>query len=121
MVAVAILCLGSVIIEQGFLRSAQVAGRLSNGVIADRWMDDKAWEAREALLYQTTAAPGTENGRFSVQGRDFDWQLETQGLPVGQDLYSMRLAVHWLEGQKPAERVRNEILTTVQRTGEPPA
>lgn len=115
MIAVALLSLGTLMIRQGFLRSADVEGRLLRSMLADRWMDEKAWDVRESLLYRRTAEPGSDSGHFSSGNKSFDWQLETAS--QGKDFYSMRLAVRWLEGQGPVERVREEMFTTVNRPG----
>lgn len=115
MVAAALLSLGTVMIREGFLRSAELEGRLSHTMAAERWMHEKAWQARESLLYLKTAAPGSESGQFRGANKTYDWQLETQA--SGQEAYSLKLVVRWMEGQRPVERVRDEIFTTAKRPG----
>src|SRR3989338_2685449 len=89
MVAAALLSLGTVMIREGFLRSAELEGRLSHTMAAERWMHEKAWQTREALLYLKTAVPGNESGQFRSANKTYDWQLETQA--PGQETYSLKL------------------------------
>lgn len=102
MVTAAVLSLGTVMIQGGLLRAADILNRASNTLIARQWMDEKLWQAQEALLYSKEEdSPQETSGNFSEYGRDFNWSLAADSL--GIDLYELRLSVSWSQGGRPVE------------------
>ena len=99
MVTVSILALGTILIQQGLLRSAALLNHYSNILVAERWEHEKFWELREGFFYTQSigAADANSQGSFAELNRDFRWRATVE--PVGKT-YRMNLEMEWLEGNK---------------------
>ncbi len=105
MVAVVVLALGTLFIQQGLLRSAHLYGLYVNSFKAKIWLDEKLWEAKEAALYSETPGGG-DSGAYTDQGKDFSWSTEVQ--EIGKNLYSIKSAIEWAESGRPT-RLAKEV------------
>ncbi|GEM_PF-2289262 len=108
MLAVVFLALGTLMIQEGFLRSANLYGRYVNTMRASVWMNGRLWGAREAVL-ALDEAPSSDNGELILDGVPFHWALDVR--EVDKDLYALRLAMEWNEGSRPLSVIR-EIYAT---------
>ena len=103
--AVAMLALGTLLIQEGFLRSAYLYGRYADTMRASVWMNERLWQAREAVLF-TDTPPEPDGGEFTAEGKSFRWALGVEALPLAKDLYALKLTVDWREGDHPISIVR---------------
>lgn len=97
MVAAAILSVGIVLVQQGFLRSATLLAKLSRTLEARQWADEKVWEVKENLFYSQDPSPGEGSGSFESNGRKYSWTAQAEPLSLA-DLYAVRVVVQWPDG-----------------------
>lgn len=119
MITVAVLSMGTVMIQQGFLRSSSVLDRLSSSLKIQSWMDERIWEAKERLFYSESASLDNQGGDFTDSGRLFHWLLEVQPVSDGKDLYQIHLSVNWTDGNGAAQMARTVFATSMKKPGEP--
>ncbi len=105
LMAVAMLALGTLLIQEGFLRSAYLYGRYANTMRASVWVNERLWQAREAVLFSEDP-PAPDGGEFTSEGVPFRWALGVEALPLAKDLYALKLTVDWSEGGRPLSLVR---------------
>lgn len=98
MVTVVILALGTLMIQEGLLRAADLFGRHSNTVKVQRWVDEKIWQVRESFVYSDEVI-SDDQGQFTQNGKLFTWALVVKSL-AGEDLKSLALSVAWKEGNR---------------------
>ncbi len=115
MITVAILSCGTVMIQYGLLRSANVLGHTSNTLQVQNWMNDKIWDVKEALFYSENPPPEDQSGSFNDAAREFQWTMHVEPAMVEQELYLLRLTVTWLEGGRPALLVRELYATNKKK------
>ena len=113
--AAVILALGTLLLQGGLLRSASLYGRYSNTLKAGLWADAKLWEAREALLYADPPNLRPDQGSFMADGRRYGWSMDVRRM--GEDFYSVGLAVRWNEGDFPME-LKREMYAARPKTAE---
>ncbi len=98
MVTVSVLALGTILIQQGLLRSATVLNHYSNLLTVQRWNHERFWASRDSLFYTKDAGEGKLSGSFTQANREFHWtesdQLEGQA-------YRVTLDLQWNEGNNP--------------------
>ena len=111
MVAVAVLCLGTTLIQEGLLRCLTLLGRYSHTLTAEGWMEERLWQAQEDTLYSTEAAGGDGQGQIMLGNRPYDWALTVQSLSGASQLYSFRLRMSWTESGVPLELVKERYAT----------
>ena len=68
MIATVVLLLGTVMIHESFLRTADLFGRYLHTLKVRSWMDEQMWSAREAIVYSKTPAVDSRNGAFDISG-----------------------------------------------------
>jgi hypothetical protein len=105
MIATAILVLGTVLIHESFLKTAELYGRYMNGMRLKSWMDEQIWKTREGLVYSEAGYAGPMSGEFARSGKNFTWAEQIRPL-TERDLYSIRLDVSWNEGNRPVQLTR---------------
>lgn len=105
MVTAAVLSLGTVMIQGGLLRAADLLNRYSNTLVARQWMDERLWQTQETLFYSGEDAVQSTSGSFTKSGREFDWELDAR-LGSGKDLYRIRLSVSWSQGGRPLQVIK---------------
>ena len=115
MVTVAVLSLGSVLVHQGLLRSANVLIHYNSQLAASEWAENKMWDAREALLFSTERTNPDSGGSFERAGRTFDWSLAANPVPGADELYLIQLNIHWLEGNRPVNLTKACYATTSKK------
>lgn len=103
--AVSLLALGTLLIQEGFLRSAHLYGRYANTMRASVWMNERLWQARETALFSEDPPP-PDGGEFTSEGIPFRWSLGVSELPLTERLYALKLTVNWNEGGRPLSLVR---------------
>jgi prepilin-type N-terminal cleavage/methylation domain-containing protein len=104
MLAVAILALGTLVIQEGYLRSADLFGRYKNTLRAQIWAGEKMWEALDGAVHADPPVTGTSEGEFVSGGKRFRWRLEVE--PLGTLLYALRLRTEWQEGGRTVALLR---------------
>ena len=112
MLAVCILGIGTVMVQQGFLRSAELMTGASAQLGARVWMQEKMWEAREKLVYSDPPETASEQGNFTdSSNRIYNWSLDVQPAAEGKDLYNISLRVSWREGNRDRVAVQETFAT----------
>ena len=96
MVTVVVLGVGTLMVQEGFLRSASVLSRCSNSLKAQMWIEEKMWESRETLL--TGGTPSEETGDFDLDGRNFAWSVVPETLT--DNLSTFAVSVAWRDGDR---------------------
>lgn len=100
MLTVVVLSLGTLLIQESYLRTAHLFGVYANTFRARAWVDEKMWELREASVFAEAPASGSGAGSFTVSGKVFRWQSEVTPLP-GKDAFALKVNVDWNEGNRP--------------------
>jgi hypothetical protein len=100
MIASAVLLLGTVMIHESYLRTADLFSHYSNTLKVRSWMNEQAWAARESLVYSQTPSNDPQSGIFVSSERPYNWSQDVSPLS-GPNLYTIRLSVLWSEGNRP--------------------
>lgn len=100
MIAVSVLALGTMLIQESYLRTAHLYGLYRHSFAARSWMDEKTWELREGAVYAQSPATGPGGGGFDEAGKMFQWSSDVSSA-AGKDLFKVRLDVNWQEGPNP--------------------
>ena len=102
MIAVSILALGTVLIHDNFLRSAELMGKYAHTLSARLWIPEELWKIQESYFYTQPPDEGESSGAFEADQKSFEWsrQINEGGL---RDLYSIQVTPQWNEGNKPTE------------------
>ncbi len=115
LIAASVLALSVTMIQGSFLGAARVFGRYQGNFEAEAWMNEKLWDAEEALLFSDPPDTSSEDGVFSRSGRQYEWHKQIDPLPQ-RDLYSVRLTASWSEGQQRVERTREVHVFRKEKT-----
>ncbi|HTL71275.1 MAG TPA: hypothetical protein VL404_08305 [Candidatus Eisenbacteria bacterium] len=99
LVTVVFLAMGTLMIQEGFLRSASIYARYANSLKARIWMNEKLWEARASVLFSAQPFVGSDEGVFTSGSKPFHWKLQAD--QRGSTLYAVKLQVDWLEDGRP--------------------
>ncbi len=105
MITTVVLLLGTVMIHESYLRRADLFGRYTHTLKVRSWMNEQLWAAKESLVYSQTPSTDPQSGTFVSSGRSYDWSQDIQSLS-GQNLYAIRLSVHWNEGNRPLNLIK---------------
>ena len=117
MVTVAVLSLGTLLIHQGLLRSADALGHFNNLLAAQEWAEAKLWDTRESLLYSSAGAPAVPaSGSFTESGKEFECSISTKPQSDADNLYGIQIQVSWQEGHKPVSYQASTFATDNKRT-----
>jgi prepilin-type N-terminal cleavage/methylation domain-containing protein len=116
MAAAVILGLGTLLLQGGLLRSAQLYGRYSDSLKASLWANDKLWEVRESIVFKDPPDPVSGEGAFTVDGRSFDWSLDVR--TIGDNLYKASLEIRWNEGNAPVQLNREIFASRPKKADE---
>ncbi len=106
MAAVAILSLGTSLIQEGLLRSLTLLGRYSHSLKAQAWMDERLWQAEEDTFYAQEGGGGERAGEFTDEGKAYTWSLQSMPLNGTTALYSFKLIVVWAESGRTLSLTR---------------
>lgn len=116
MLTVAFLALGTLFLQEGFLRAAGIYSRYADTLKARLWADEKLWSVREAVLYTDTPPSGLDRGTFSSdRGKPYQWSLDIE--QADDQLYSGLLKIEWLEGNRPVSIQRALWLAKPKKIG----
>ncbi len=119
LVAVAVLSLGMLLIQQAFFISLSAFGYYSRhlGVLA--WINEKLWAVQSALAYQglNSLEPA---GLFEIRGKKIFWNLSIQLTDQLKDnlLYEVILNLNWKEGRRKINLQRSTYIL-VKNENEP--
>lgn len=111
MLAVCVLALGTVMVQQGFLRCAGLFREASHRLAAESWINSKLAETREKVVYAEMPDLEAESGVFIWSGRSFDWRVSIDSEPAGKDLYRMTVSAQWLQSGRPASISKESYVT----------
>lgn len=117
MLATVILSLGSVLIQEGLLRSATLIGRCEHTLTVQRWMDQKIWKTKESILYDPEGDGASESGSgtFLYEGKEFSWDLEADAQDSSNSLYLIKLSVSWNEGGRPIHLTKAMLAAKIEK------
>jgi prepilin-type N-terminal cleavage/methylation domain-containing protein len=113
MIAAMILGLGTLLLNGGFMKSADLHGRYSNTLKAMLWADQKIWETRETLIYTEEPQTLPSQGSFVQDGKRFGWAVDIRSLSE-QDLYSILVTMNWNEGNRPTQFKRESYAAKIK-------
>ncbi len=106
MVATAVLSLGTVFIYEAFFSSLDAFNYCSNYLNVASWMDEKVWQAQEALGRFGPQAKIQTAGMFTSNNKDFKWSLSNRLIDKKEGLYRIDLALSWQEGSRKRKLTR---------------
>ncbi len=104
MVSVVIFSIGIVLVLQSFLSVERGYSAAESIARASIFIDEKFSTLEEESIISTGTSPVTEEGVFSVKGRDFNWQLNIEPFENQQEqediegLLTANLNVTWIQG-----------------------
>ncbi|OIO37160.1 MAG: hypothetical protein AUJ72_05080 [Candidatus Omnitrophica bacterium CG1_02_46_14] len=116
MVTVAILSFGTLMIQQGLLRSASLLYHFDNQLIAEIRSHEKLWDAREKLLFSEEGQILEPSGTFSEGGKSLEWTLASSPKGGADELYLVKLDTAWQEGNKQVELNKAIFMTANKKT-----
>jgi type II secretion system protein I len=99
MISVAILAFGVILVYEALFKSLDAFGYYSNYFAVACWMDEKIWQAQDALK-NTGAFSEESQGVYTSNGREFPWNLSVLSLDSSAGLYRIDLRV----GGQPGSR-----------------
>ena len=118
MITVAVLSLGTLLIHQGLLRSADALGHYNNLLVAQEWAEAKLWDTRESLLYSSDDDPAVPAGSsFTESGKEFECSVTTKSQADANNLYGIQIQVGWQEGHQPVSYQVSSFATDNKRVG----
>ena len=100
MVATAVLALGIVLIFEAFFISLDSFNYCSNYLNVATWVDEKIWQAQDALSHLGSQGFIETEGSFVNRNKNFDWNLSYNLIDVQPDLYKINLVLSWKEGRR---------------------
>ena len=106
LLTVVVLGIGSLMVQESFLRSAGLVSRSANQLRAQVGTGERLWEGREKLVYSDFPSANNDSGEWNLGGRTFEWSLDMSSTPIGAQLYAMRVTMRWPEGTGSGEAVR---------------
>lgn len=100
MIATAVLSLGAVLVHQSFFTCLDSANYYSDYLSVIPWMDEKIWQAQDALARSESLQLIEKNGEFKSRNKVFSWNLGYGFVDEESRLYKIDLAVAWQEGER---------------------
>ena len=104
-VAVSILSLGSVMVQQSNLSSLGVYGRYTHRLSIQNWAEEKVWEAKEAIYNSDAPEVSKSSGEIVRSGKRFQWNMNIGDTDI-KDLYTIQLDITWQEGREKGRLTR---------------
>ena len=102
MLTVSFVTLGTLLIQGGFLRAADMFGRYSHTMRTMAWMDRQAALTKEKILFSGEEPSGSQSGSVELAGNTYEWD-ENVAPQEGPNLHALRRSIRWTENGKPFE------------------
>lgn len=99
MVSVAMLALGVIMVYEALIRCLDGFGRYTDYFAVSSWMDEKIWQAQDALKNTGTFTEQTQ-GVYVNNNKQFSWDLSFLLLDSSAGLYRINLKVGGQPGTK---------------------
>jgi len=93
LVTTTILSLGIVFIYEAFFVSLRAYNYYENYVNVAPWMDEKLWEVQDAFTRTGAYEATAPEGELVAEGRTYAWQLSSELVDSGSNLYSIGLSL----------------------------
>ena len=77
--------------------SFNVFGRQAHRMSLQNWVEEKIWEAKEAILEVDEPDTGQTSGQHLEDNRLYDWRLQVDPTDA-KEVYAVLLSVSWKEG-----------------------
>ena len=106
MVTVAVLAMGIVVVYQALFVCLDGFAYYSNFLDISGWMDEKLWEAQDALNRTGSLGLMETSGEQIVQERRYNWNIASQQKDPVAGLYQVALTVSWRSGKKEKQLTR---------------
>jgi hypothetical protein len=103
MVTVCFVMLGTMVLQGGFVRAANMFGRYENTLRIGQWLNEASAAARGQALY-TEEGIAAGSGTANVGSKDFDWKREVES--PSENLFAIRYTAQWTESGRPFELKR---------------
>jgi len=109
MITMVILCVGLVLVIQGFITAAAALNRTQNMISACSFLDTKMQELEATAKKNNGIKKDTSEGTFSAKERDFNWNLDISAMEkdeemdLSEDLNVAKLEVSWDEQNQPKD------------------
>ncbi len=95
MVAAAVLALGALFVYQPFIMYLDVFDYYASYAPVSAWMNQKMWEAQDAVMREGSVGAASSAGEFKIGARNYSWHLSQEPLELEQGLHKLELIVSW--------------------------
>lgn len=106
MVATVVLSLGAVLVHRSFFTCLDSVNYYSDYLSVIPWMDEKVWQAQDALSRSESPQLAGKNGEFKSRNKVFSWNLGYGFVDEESRLYRINLVVFWQEGSRKVKLLR---------------
>ena len=106
MVTVAVLSFGLVMIYQSFFMVMDVTSIMPRYVASQFLMDAVIWQKKDALWQNKYLPLGGEEGNVAMNGKSFEWCVDTEAVDSVQGLYKVDVDFMWRYNGKKYENSR---------------
>lgn len=114
MLAVCVLALGVVMVQQGLLRSADLVARASTRLKARFLLEEKLWQTRETLVFADAPESADDGGSGGDAMSSYQWDVGSSATGDTEDLYSVKGKIIWKESGRDVE-FENETFVTLRK------
>ncbi len=115
MVAASVLALGIILIYEAFFISLNAFNYSSHYLVAAPWLEEKMWEAYDAIRISGESARIETGGVVTKKGKDFKWGLSFGPIDASQGLYKIDAGLFWEEGPRAVRLSRSAYAVYVER------
>ena len=109
MLTVIFLTMGTLLIQEAYLRSLHLFGVYTHTFSARAWSEEKLWEGRDRVLYKESPETGSDNGSFTEDNKTFTWNTAVSSA-TQKNLYLVKVDVEWAEGNRPQKITREQYV-----------
>lgn len=106
MIASAVLSVGAVLIFESFFILLDYYGYCSNYLNAVHLLDQKVWDAQDALFRLGSQAQLETRGVITKRHKVYAWDLSYGLIDETAGLYTLDLIFSWTEGRKKIKLLR---------------
>ena len=106
-ITTAVLSLGAALIYQTFFVTLDTYNYSSNLLNTIPWMDNKVWQAQDAIARSGDKANLDTAGELDSAGKKIIWNLSVNSIGDGGSLYKVNLQVYWRQGQRNIQLSRS--------------
>jgi prepilin-type N-terminal cleavage/methylation domain-containing protein len=113
--AAAVLSLGIVMIYESYFISLDSFNYYENYLSVSPWMDEKIWQAQDAVYRLGPQAQIDKSGEFQGANNTYKWDLVLINIDEEQGLCRLDLLLSWKEGERAVKLSRNAYARYAQK------